>query len=181
MALGSDRKSRTSISDTTRVSIASLVSEWVEVIEAGGMDARDGAVAGVIQNPTTDITAADHHILDCSDMTHPIMCVEACFAYAGTPNADPAVVCFGRVKSAAGEFSRWELLQNMEDTADIDPTLVTDETTDATDGTLFYTVVDAKKHRWDGRGNNQFIWGVKVAYTVSAGSAATAKLLARAL
>ena len=81
---------------------------------------------------------------------------------------------FGRTSSSEG----WQRLYNKATSPANQATLTTGTATDVTDGTWKWTEVTTS-HQFDCMGCRQFRFGLELAYTVSAGSAATARLEAK--
>lgn len=174
MALGSNVPANCENDRGTPTFPSSFSSAWVTVIDAGGMDARDGAVAGTVVNPTLDITASDHHILtrDKWKGTYVVPCLA--YSTAATVSAAGTIVCFGR--KASGD--PWVLLRTKNGALSL---AFTTAATDASDGTLSYTTPTLSSDPFDVTGCDEIIFGVTVAHAVSAGSAAVAKLLAKVI
>lgn len=153
---------------------ASFSSKWTTVIDAGGMDAQDGLLAGTVVNPTTDITASDHHIFTRDKWMGTYIVPSLGYSVSATVTAGGTVVCFGRKDST----DRWMLLRTKDGSTAL---ALTTDATDANDGTLAYTTPDLATDAFDMAGCNEFIFGVTVAHAVSAGSAAVAILQAKVI
>ena len=174
MALGSDVKAQVEYDSGQPTFPASVSSGWKTVIDAGGMDAQDGTVPGTVVNPTTDITASDHHKFtrQVKEGTNIVLCL----AYDALANVTTpgTVVVFGRKDSN----DPWVLLRTRSGALSLSFTCAS---TDASDGTLKYTTPYIASEAIDTLGCNEFMFGVTIAHAVSSGSAALAKLLAKVI
>lgn len=147
-----------------------LSSEWTEIIAAGGMDdvtfsgnANVGGLTDSDHNKVVNLSGSANHLA-------------LMFAYddGDTPDADPVVNVWGF------DGALWCKLNNVASTQTSQITLTTDENNDITDGTDLYTPV-SKNVIIDLVGHKQVLVGVHTAYTVSAGNAALARLLAKTI
>lgn len=156
----------------------SIVGGWFPLIDATGMDDADNSGSAVL-NPFTGITLATRKIVDVGGMGT-LLAIR--MGYAGTPSTDPVIQLFGGMTHTDGvPTGDWESLYNFADTPLHAITLTTGTATDVTNGTLKYTVVDAKSHVLDIRACRYILACVKTAYAVSGGSAATAVMYGKIL
>jgi len=175
MALGSSVKARVGETGGSFVVPVSAVGEWVDVIDAGGVDDQDNS--GTITNPDTHIDGTDHHDLAVEDNGVTPICLSLRLVYddGDTPETDPVLQVFGRT----GDSGPWQRLQTREDTPSADVTLTTAASTDVTDGTYKYTTAGMEAQTVDTGGCNRFRFGVKTAYAVSEGDATLARVQAK--
>lgn len=151
-----------------------LSTPWTTVIDAGGMDETDNATARIL-NPITSIVGSNRHKISLPPWARYLF---ARLAYTGTPSADPVIQIFGF--DGQGDTDKFVQLQNMAGTPAEEVTLTTATASDITDGTDKFTEVLQTTHKFDLLGSRVILVGVKTAYAVSAGSAATAYLQIRA-
>lgn len=174
MALGSNVKADCENDRGGPTFPSSFSSKLVTVIDAGGMDAQDGAVAGTVVNPTLDITASDHHILTREKWKGTYVVPVLAYSAAATVSTGGTIVCFGRQNSS----DSWILLRTKGGALSLSFSCLS---TDASDGTLKYTTPTLSSDPFDVMGCDEIIFGVTVAHAVSAGSAAVAKLMAKVI
>lgn len=130
----------------------SLSSKWMTVIDAGGPAVQDAAT---IQNPDVSITAATRHIFYRGSYGTNLL-VRLGYDDGLTIITDPIIKIFGRTGTDA-----WQILPNKAASPTV--TLATSLSTDAADGTLFYTAIDMQEHQIDCQGCEQILIGVETA------------------
>ena len=171
----------TSKSDAPAMLPASVTSDWVQVINPGGMIVVDAAA---INNPSTQILDPLKQVLDFRFAKAPGTLVCASMGYTGTQSGTaPQVAAFGRTVSLDGNtIGRWELLPNLQSTTTTSVTLTATAASDVVDLGYSWTPVDPLIHRWDRCGCNQVIWGLQITWaTTVAALAAQAVLWAKGL
>lgn len=157
---------------------AQIASGWTTVIAAGGMNVTDNSTADIL-NPTTSITGSTRKLVDIYDQYKGLIGTTLLvrMGYAGTPSVSPVIQVFGRRDSS----DSWKRLMNKNATPAFSVTLTTAILTDVTDGTYSYTQDSPADHAFDLAGCAELLFGVKTAYAVSAGSAATAFMQAKVI
>lgn len=152
-AVGVNRTSKFNAYTQMQVPISGL-SEWVTVIDAGGVDNAD---ASPLVNPDTEIDDSTDHLFDMEVRGGTGIVVR--YAYRGAVTVSPVIRVFGRTSTSED----WMVLTNRggDDTA----TLTVDTTNDGTDGTDKFTTVSLDNHYFDTQGC-RYIWvGVQTAHT----------------
>lgn len=160
---------RTGLTDAL-VRPVQLIADWVTVIAAGAVNEADES--GTPRTPEDSASTPQKFAFE-FDGACTLLAVRMGYDDGDTPNADPVVQLFGRVKNSSNNGS-WMRLYNRADTPATSITLVTAETTDYHDLTYFYTEVNPKTHVVDTMGCDEFIVLIETAYTVSGGNAALA-------
>lgn len=143
----------------------SIVSDWLEVLLAGGVDGADNS-GNQIVNPTATITAATARLTQIDRGTLAIFRMKYDDGVSGV--TDPVLNIFGRVAvSTNGSQGPWMPLKTREDTPSLNMTLTTDLTNDMTDGTYKFTNPDYKANVIDLCGCNEILVGVKTAFAAT--------------
>jgi hypothetical protein len=150
---------------------AGIRGQWVDVIDAAGMDDADNS-GNNITNPTTQITASTRKLVQASD-EGTLIRVRMQYDDGLTSITDAVIQVFGRHNSD----EMWMPLHTKETTPALTATMTT-ASTDLTDGTDKFTAPDPKVHTFDTDGCSEFIFGVKTALA-GTGDATTAKLQAK--
>lgn len=159
MALGANVKPIVDLDNQYGASFpSSISSDWVDVIDAGGLSAADNAT---ITNPTTQITASTRHILQRNRGTGTLVQVRMKYDAATTALGTSLVIkVFGRYKDSVGNSTAWQPLYNRSSGLQ---TTVAIAATDVTNGTNKYTTPDPSGHTFDCQGCDEILIGVEVA------------------
>ena len=173
MVLAEPVRGQTGAKKALKVKPVQITNKWVAALTAGGIDGRDGVVAGTINDPDADITDATTRIVKI-EQAGTTLRARLKYDDGDTPDADPTIVVFGKTGDDTDGGSAWERLLNKAGATSAIMTTAT--TTDVRDGTDKYTEVSATVHAWDLNGCDEILVGVLVAYADAAGLPALAEL-----
>ena len=147
---------------------AQLVSQWVQIIDNGGLETQD---ASTLTDPDTDINNSTTHIFVAGGRGSTLL-LRMKYDDTVVPNVDPILRVYGRHSSA----DKWDAIPNSA--ASITTAIVTIVTTDVSDGTDNWSTVLAAE-TFPMLGCDEFLVGVQTVLGVSAGDATLSTLEAK--
>jgi len=173
MAIGANKHAKIVESGMSKAVVVSPTTDWVDIIDAGGMD--DVTTSAAVK--PEGFADSDHHrFVSLGGEITNIMLRMAYDPATTDDGTSPVVYAYGRtVQNDGSSAGPYMALYNQEDTAVKAITLSQDGSADAQDASFKYT--DVKKHQTlDAKGCNQVIVGVGTAFAGSDGNEALAKL-----
>ena len=151
---------------------AQLRSQWVTIIDNGGMETQDAAT---LTDPDTDITGATTHIFVAGGRGSTLL-LRMKLDDAVISSTDPVIRVYGRHSSA----DKWDAIPNSNSTPSITSAIVTTEATDVSDGTDNWTTVTVDT-TFPMLGCDEFLVGVQTVLAVSGGDATLVSLEAKVI
>lgn len=151
---------------------AQLVSQWVQIIDNGGLETQD---ASTLTNPDADINNSTTHIFVAGGRGSTLL-LRMKYDDEVVSNVDPIIRVYGRHSSA----DKWDAIPNSNSTPAITSPIVTTEGTDVSDGTDNWTTTTVDT-TFPMLGCDEFLVGVQTVLGVSGGDATLTTLEAKVI
>ena len=151
---------------------AQLRSQWVQIIDNGGLETQDAAT---LTDPDADITGSTTHIFVAGGRGSTLL-LRMKVDDEVVSSTDPIIRVYGRHSSA----DKWDAIPNANSTPSITSAIVTTEATDVSDGTDNWTTVTVDT-TFPMLGCDEFLIGVQTILAVSGGDATLTTLEAKVI
>ena len=153
----------------TPTTMPTTLGGWFTVISAGGIATADAATITTVEST---VTATTHKVIHTENLEFEYVQLRLRYDPTLTGITSPTVKLFGRRRHSSTVVDAWQVLKNRA--GNIAATLAATPATDAQDGGLSESPVDALETTFHYGGCNEFVVGVETALAGGTGVTTTA-------